>query len=73
MTAPVDRNGRPIVIGTRCLFDVEGRKRPVIGTVRKFGALGVRCDDGATDNADLHSNGFHYSAWVEPDAVEVIP
>jgi len=50
-------------IGDRVVFDSTVRERPVIGTVRKIVDDMAKCDDGDPNNDDLHTNGFHVSAW----------
>jgi hypothetical protein len=47
------------------------------GTVRVLATKGpfvghARVDDGAHDNDDLATNGFHVSAWVEPQDLQVL-
>lgn len=54
-----------IKVGTRVAWIPGSRKKPVIGTVRKFHhLLGVRVDDGDPSNPDLNTNGWRISAWV---------
>lgn len=68
-----DSNGTPVTVGQKVQFKVEGRRFPVIGTVRAIKNGEARCDDGAPDNPDLLTNGFHCSAWVPPKKLAVIP
>lgn len=73
-----DKNGTPVVAGARCLFYVEGRDAWVTGIVRDVRETGVwaghaRADDGDPANEDLRTNGFHVSAWVPSDEIEVLP
>ncbi len=60
-------------IGQRVAFRTEGRKNPVIGTVRAIKGNEARVDNGAADNPDLHTNGFTVSAWVRLADLTVIP
>jgi hypothetical protein len=74
----IDKKDRPVVAGAKCLFYVEGRDAWVGGIVRVVRESGVwaghaRVDDGDPANDDLHTNGFHVSAWVPSDEIEVLP
>lgn len=60
-------------IGQRVAFRTEGRRNPVIGTVRAIKGNEARVDNGAADNDDLHTNGFTVSAWVRLTDLTVIP
>ena len=73
-----DKNHKPVVLGARCRFYAEGRETWLEGVVRKVAEKGpfighARVDDGDPANDDLHTNGFHVSAWVEPRDIEVLP
>lgn len=60
-------------IGDRVVFNIDGRKKPVIGTIRAFNKRGeARCDDGDPANNDLTSNGFRVSSWVPLSELEVV-
>lgn len=67
-----DRNGHEITIGDHVLFKMTGDRWPVAGIARKFMGETVRCDDGDPGNANLMTNGFHCSAWVASEDVEVL-
>jgi hypothetical protein len=72
-----DKNGREVVVGARCRFYIDTRETWVNGIVRALATRGpfeghARVDDGALDNDDPHTNGFHVSAWVEPEDLEVV-
>ena len=60
-------------IGQRVAFRTEGRRNPVVGTVRAIKGSEARVDNGAADNPDLHTNGFTVSAWVRLADLTVIP
>ncbi len=62
-----------MTIGQRVAFRVEGRRNPVVGTVRAIKGNEARCDDGDPNNSDLHTNGFRCSAWVRLADLTVIP
>ena len=73
-----DKNHKPVVLGARCRFYAEGRDTWLEGVVRKVAGKGpfighARVDDGDPTNDDLHTNGFHVSAWVGPWNIEVLP
>lgn len=72
-----DKNHNLVLEGARCRFCAEGRDAWLEGTVRKVAEKGpfignARVDDGDPTNDDLHTNGFHVSAWVEPRDIEVL-
>lgn len=74
----IDKNGTPVVAGVRCRFYADGREAWVSGIVRDVRDTGVwaghaRVDDGDPANDDLRTNGFHVSAWVPSDEIEVLP
>lgn len=60
-------------IGQRVAFRTEGRRNPVVGTVRAIKGSEARVDNGAADNPDLYTNGFTVSAWVRLADLTVIP
>ena len=73
-----DKNDKDVSEGMRCRFYAEGRDEWLVGTVRAVATMGpfrgnARVDDGDPANDDLHTNGFHVSAWVEPWGIEVLP
>lgn len=68
-----DSNGTPVTVGQKVQFKVDGRTFPVVGTVRAIKNGEARCDDGAPENPDLHTNGFRWSAWVASKKLLVIP
>jgi hypothetical protein len=73
-----DKNGQEVTVGARCRFYADGREKWVNGCVRSIATKGpfeghARVDDGDPSNDDLHTNGFHVSAWVEPQHIEVRP
>ena len=62
-------------IGDRVVFSIDvfaGRKKPMIGTLRKILNGEGKCDDGDPANADLRTNGFRVSAWVPLTDLEVV-
>jgi hypothetical protein len=72
-----DKDGNEVVVGARCRFFVDTREEWMNGTVRVLATKGpfvghARVDDGAHDNDDLATNGFHVSAWVEPQDLQVL-
>lgn len=67
-----DSNGTPITVGQKVQFKVDGRRFPVVGVVRAIKNGEARCDDGAPDNPDIHTNGFRCSAWVASKDLLVI-
>lgn len=74
----VDMHDKPVIEGARCRFYASGRDAWLEGVVRKVATNGfflgqARVDDGDPENPDLHTNGFHVSAWVEPWDIEVLP
>jgi hypothetical protein len=71
--AMTDRNNKPVTVGARVQFKVDGRKWPVVGVVRAIKDGEARCDDGDPDNDDLFTNGFRCSAWVGSKHIEVLP
>ena len=64
-----DSKGAALTVGDLVRFDTDTRKGIILGTVRGFGDLGIRCDDGDPANPDLLTNGFHCSAWVDSSGV----
>jgi hypothetical protein len=68
-----------IVPGQRVLFYDSDAKRVRILTVRAIGGADstypgeVRVDDGATDNPDLHVNGYTFAAIVSATKLTVVP
>ena len=73
-----DKNGKEITVGARCRFYGFTREKWMDGTVRSIKTEGpmagnARVDDGDPNNDDLHTNGFHVSAWVKPEHIEVLP
>ena len=61
-----------IKVGSKVAWIPDSRKKPVIGTVRKFTGDEARVDDGDPENPDLRSNGFHVAAIVRlSDLTEV--
>ena len=75
-----DKNNVPVSVGMRVRFRVgeDFEDRWALGTVRALGkdtgpwADHVRCDDGDPNNDDMHTNGFHVSAWVRSHEIEVV-
>lgn len=73
-----DKNHKPVFEGALCRFYAHTRNEWMIGVVRKVAVEGhligsARVDDGAPNNDDPCTNGFHVSAWVEPWDIEVLP
>ena len=71
-----DKKDRPVVVGARCMFKAErGWVGGIVRVVRDSGVWAghARVDDGDPANDDLHTNGFHVSAWVPSDEIEVLP
>jgi hypothetical protein len=64
-----------VTVGTRVRFFADPCWRE--GTVRRIPTTGVwdgwvLVDDGDPANNDLHTNGFHVSAWLEPRDIELL-
>ena len=79
-----DRNNVAVAVGARVRFTTDHqRERWVEGWVRdvaehtfyhpKLTRWEARVDDGDPANDDLHTNGFHVSAWVSSREIEVLP
>ena len=75
-----DRAGKTVTVGARVVFgqdrtvgvvrvvrELPGHMRPFFNATPR-----ARCDDGAIDNPDLHTNGHTASEWVDSNHVEVI-
>jgi len=74
--AVTDKNGNEVKKSARCRFDAErGWTNGIVRDVRATGVWAdhARVDDGDVDNDDLHTNGFHVSAWVCSEEIEVLP
>ena len=65
-----DKNGDDLVVGDRVMWRPTYRRDWIRGTIRKFSTrgAGAMIDDGDHDNADLHTNGFSISEWIEKSA-----
>ena len=75
MSAMEDKNGAEVRPGDAVKFYFFGRWRK--GFVRRVtristGDVVAHVDDGAADNADLHTNGSHVAAMVTSKDLEAL-
>ena len=80
----LDAKGNQVKPGQPCRFWAETREGWLEGTVRNVRTMSyynefeqredvweASADDGDPKNSDLWSNGFHVTAWVESQHIEV--